>query len=364
MARRPLNVFNLSFLDCMSCGFGAVILFYMIINTGSVRGPKSPAEAALYGEVSRLEQIAEEGRAHLVVLKTDLEKVDAEGVAAESELERELAALSGKRAALRALEAETLARKQSLAQKMADLRSAEEANARLEGGSLGKQQDGEDLRTIAGDGRRQYLTGIAVGGQRIMILVDTSASMLDEEISRVLVRRNQSKAERIASPKWQRVLDAVDWMSAQIPADSKFQIYGFAEKAEPVLPGTAGKWVDASAPGQLDDAIARLRSTAPTGGTSLFHAMRALGQMSPKPDNVFLIVDGLPTQGEKAPWRSTVNERTRLSHLARAIGQMPSGVPLNILLFPMEGDPSAATAYWQLARRSGGAFLAPSKDWP
>ena len=37
MARRPVNAFSLSFLDCMCCGFGAVILFFMIINTGSVR---------------------------------------------------------------------------------------------------------------------------------------------------------------------------------------------------------------------------------------------------------------------------------------------------------------------------------------
>ena len=30
--RRPFEVFSMSFLDCMSCGFGAVILFFMIIN--------------------------------------------------------------------------------------------------------------------------------------------------------------------------------------------------------------------------------------------------------------------------------------------------------------------------------------------
>ncbi len=32
MARREVNVFNLSFLDVMSCGLGAVILFFMVIN--------------------------------------------------------------------------------------------------------------------------------------------------------------------------------------------------------------------------------------------------------------------------------------------------------------------------------------------
>ena len=32
MARRPVNVFALSFLDCICCGFGAVILVFMIIS--------------------------------------------------------------------------------------------------------------------------------------------------------------------------------------------------------------------------------------------------------------------------------------------------------------------------------------------
>ena len=34
--RREFNVFSLSFLDIMSCGFGAVILIFVIINHGSV----------------------------------------------------------------------------------------------------------------------------------------------------------------------------------------------------------------------------------------------------------------------------------------------------------------------------------------
>ena len=33
--RRELSIFNLSFLDIMSCGFGAVILIFVIINNAS-----------------------------------------------------------------------------------------------------------------------------------------------------------------------------------------------------------------------------------------------------------------------------------------------------------------------------------------
>jgi hypothetical protein len=30
----------------------------------------------------------------------------------------------------------------------------------------------------------------------------------------------------------------------------------------------------------------------------------------------------------------------------------------------MEGDPMAPGAYWTLARRTGGSFLSPARDWP
>ena len=35
MARRQMNVFSLSFLDAMTCGFGAVVLFFMVINASA-----------------------------------------------------------------------------------------------------------------------------------------------------------------------------------------------------------------------------------------------------------------------------------------------------------------------------------------
>ena len=42
----------------------------------------------------------------------------------------------------------------------------------------------------------------------------------------------------------------------------------------------------------------------------------------------------------------------------------PGGVPVNVILFPMEGDPRAADAFWHLAKRTRGAFFCPSRDWP
>ena len=53
-----------------------------------------------------------------------------------------------------------------------------------------------------------------------------------------------------------------------------------------------------------------------------------------------------------------------LKFFERAVAKYPKNVPLNVILMPMEGDPSAPSAFWLASRRTGGSFISPSKDWP
>ena len=53
-----------------------------------------------------------------------------------------------------------------------------------------------------------------------------------------------------------------------------------------------------------------------------------------------------------------------MKYYNQAIDRLPNGIPVNVILAPMEGDPFAASAFWQLAQATRGAFLAPSRDWP
>ena len=85
--RRQYEVFSLSFLDCMSCGFGAVILFFMIINA-QVKEETEPKPTDLMAETRKLEVEILEGRKNLVLArntKQDLEEEteDAEGKIAQ-----------------------------------------------------------------------------------------------------------------------------------------------------------------------------------------------------------------------------------------------------------------------------------------
>jgi hypothetical protein len=61
---------------------------------------------------------------------------------------------------------------------------------------------------------------------------------------------------------------------------------------------------------------------------------------------------------------SGVNGQDRLRLFERAEREVPNGMPINVLLYPLEGDPYAAPAYWRLALATGGSMMAPSEDWP
>lgn len=363
MARRQPNVFNLSFLDIMCCGFGAVILFYMIINTGSVRRTDERVRE-LAAEARLREEEILDGQRNLVVVRNVLAEVREEHVEAMGRSRRLLEAIKVRAEELAESSFETLAQREHVERLKADIESLEKEARRLEGASQGDEDRGDALRTVKGEGDRQYLTGLKVGGQRILILIDASASMLGDTVVAAVRRRHLSESSRRKAPKWRRAVSTVEWIAAHIPATSQFQLLTYNTEVSPLLEGTEAQWLAASAPELLDQAIANLQEVVPASGTSLHAAMAAVRALEPLPDNVFLLTDGLPTQGKGKPFRSTVSAEARHRHFLSAIRGLPGKIPMNVILFPMEGDPLAAISYWQLAEQSGGALISPARDWP
>jgi hypothetical protein len=154
-------------------------------------------------------------------------------------------------------------------------------------------------------------------------------------------------------------------VTSQIPSASQWQLYGFNVQPFPLVEGSAGKWLSGSDSNSLNEAVRKLRTTVPKDGTSLENAFALITQLSPRPDSVIIITDGLPTQGAEPPAiRRTIDGDGRLKLLERALGKVPSGIPISVILMPMEGDPMAASAYWTIARRTSGYFLSPARDWP
>jgi len=363
MARRTVNVFGLSFLDALTCGFGAVILFYMIINA-SVRLRSDRTTVDLQAEADRLDVEVLEGNKALVELRASARDTDDRIVTARALAARIIQQIEALRAGLATYEGTTLAQREHINRLQADLKSLEEGAKRYSGGTPSEETPGRSIRPFIGDGDRQYLTGLKVGGQRIFILVDASASMLGDTIVNIVRRRNLPDDVKIKADKWQQAVRTVDWLTTHVPPGSEFQIYTFNDAARPVVEGTDGRWLGAAGGQQLNEAVAALRKVVPRGGTSLFRGFAAIRSMRPRPDNVILLVDGLPTVGQSPPKKSKVTEKERITLYNLALDQLPSGLPVNVILFPMEGDPLAAGAFWKLAVGTHGSYLSPPQDWP
>ena len=135
-------------------------------------------------------------------------------------------------------------------------------------------------------------------------------------------------------------------------------------EAKPVIPGSEANWLSVADGRLLDQAVDNLRKIAPEQGTSLYRALAVVTNLRPRPDNIYLLTDGLPTQGKNKTSNKTVSAEQRVDLFNKGVDILPVGIPVNTILFPLEGDPRAASAYWQLAQSSGGSFLTPAADWP
>jgi hypothetical protein len=361
MARRKFDVFSMSFLDAICCGFGSVVLIFMLITAQGNAHVKKVTEDRR-SEALLVEQQLLDARKNLAELLNSLEVLDKAKVMTQGLSVRVLAELEAAKQELAESENETLARRARLEQLKADIAALEEGARRLENQSQ-KSGGGASVRGFKGTGDRLYLTGMRVGGQRVLILVDASASMLDETLVNILRMRNMSDDKKLRSEKWRQAVSIADWISTQIPTTAQFQIYTFNTRAEPLVEGSAGQWLKLDGP-TLEKALNRLRKIVPKDGTSLENAFAVARQLNPQPDNLILITDGLPTQGAQPPSKKLVDGDDRLRFFERAIAALPKRLPVSTILLPMEGDPAAPSAFWNLAKATQGSFMAPSRDWP
>jgi hypothetical protein len=353
----------MSFLDCMSCGFGAVILFFMIINA-QVKEDSDAENSELMSETTKLEYEILEGRKNLVLAKNTMEDLEDQKVRAEGQIAQVVALLEQLKAELSKYDNDTLAKIKRIEKLQSDIKALEEEKKRLMALAEEKDAEGTKVREFKGVGDRQYLTGLRVGGSHVLILVDNSASMLDSKLVNIIRRRNMEVRDKLRAVKWRQAVASVDWLTTQLAPEGKFQIYMFNTEAKPAVVGSDGVWLDVKDGNQIEEAIKTLRRSPPQNGTNMHAAYGVIRQLTPRPDNVILITDGLPTMQDATTSRRTISGRERFALHTQAIRDIPSGVPINTLLFPMEGDYDAAVAYWALAYTSGGSFVSVSRDWP
>lgn len=361
--RRSFNVFSLAFLDAITCGFGAIILFYMII-VANIDLRHDEAVKTQTSEVSKVELKVLAGRKNLVKLKQQLADLLEQQAVLGGVKDQLAAEVVTTRQQSETLTEKTEEERKTVEQLQAELGDLQAEIEKQQAKSVTPEEAGNRIRSVVGEGSRQYLTGLRMGGQRVVILVDCSTSMLDRTIVNIIRRRNMPDAEQRESPKWKQAVDTIDWLTAQLKPGTQFQIIAFTDHTWSLIDGTDGQWLTVTDGSQLEKAVEELKTITPKGPTSLSLAFAATRKLEPKPDDIFLLTDGLPTMGEVIPARAGVTGKERLDHFRRAARELPVSVPVNIILLAMEGDPQAAPAYWWLALETGGSMMAPAEDWP
>ena len=363
--RRKVEVFSLSFLDVICCGFGAVILFYTIISAQSA-SIRTKEVQDLSAQVSKLEEEVLDGARNLVRLRNSLQQTESETAAAASRATRLIEELQRKREEASIYDSDTLAKRERIERLKADVRALEESTRRLEASAQVPTPSAERVAPgRAAIANRRYLTGLTLHGKRVLVLLDRSASMLDEDLVNIIRLRNSPEPARQAALKWRRAVDITNWVVAQVPRGAQFQVYTFNTRAEPLVEGSGGKWLPAGDDAQLDRVAKALDELVPQEGTSLINGFRAIREVNPEPDQVILVTDGLPTQGASPPaLRKFVDASARARFFDEAARALTLKAPVDVVLLPMKGDLPASHRYWMLARSTKGAFIMPSPDWP
>lgn len=168
--RRDLDTFSLSFLDCICCGFGAIILLLVLTK---IYEPVRLEEARenLEGILARYTEELNDIRGETQTISTELSSVTEQ----QSEEERRLARL---RRDLSRIRAELLASKD-------DSEIASDLEGRL---ARARQSLTEEMRRLLKDynpAADSPVGGIPVDSEYIVFLIDTSPSMRQYAWSRV-----------------------------------------------------------------------------------------------------------------------------------------------------------------------------------
>ncbi|CAN0601433.1 unnamed protein product, partial [Ectocarpus sp. 12 AP-2014] len=194
MARRKqrnFTTFNLSFLDIMSCGFGAVVLVFLIIDH-SIEVESRELNVDLLSEVNLLEEDIREGQKNMVVLRNALSDTDLEIVETEGRATRVIEEIEEYEALIAALIPEDVSEDEAVEQLKAEVQSLEEEVKKLR--EAAEEESGKSARSFVGEGNRQYLTGLNLGGRNIAILLDVSSSMLADKLVNIIRLRNMDES--------------------------------------------------------------------------------------------------------------------------------------------------------------------------
>jgi len=321
-------------MDCICCGFGAVLLLFILtakkqIIVGQEEALQSREAAAT------LEAAIEEAEARRRALVTELEALDPQPDADTTSF------------------AELAAREERLA------REVEAAQAELQPWTRLPRRPRRRLPRIALPPTKAILPGCACADRVPLSCWKVPGSMLGATAEEALNILQQGSPQR--SAKWDRARAALRAVLAAIPKGTEVAVLQMGENTTALSGTAADPYIDPYDNQALLRLLGRLEALEATGGADLVRGLQTVKALPERPSSVLLIGDGLPTA--PAPGGRGLSESERVRLFNQAVASRPNA-PFNAILFPFAGDPSAAGLFWQLSGQTNGITLIPDEDWP
>ncbi len=323
--RRAVDIFNMSFLDVVSCGFGAIILLLVIVKVA---------------EPMVIEKISTDLSGLVKKRSTELEAVREESRTLAQELREDQAQLKEIRRRLSELQAALARARQMREGKSLSLETQSIIERQLE---EARQALSEEQRRLLGASYRRPQADATVGGipvdsEYVIFIIDTSGSM--QRFAWPLVNRKVSEVLKI----YPRV-KAIQVMNDM--GDYMFSQY-------------AGKWIP-DTPARRRSILKRLASWAPFSNSSPVEGIEAAIARFYSPDkkiSLYIFGDDFSRGSIEAVVNTVdrLNKRSRQGQ--RRVRIHAVGFPV---LFEHAENPASAVRFAALMRKlaetNGGSFV-------
>ena len=374
--KRPFNTrtgpgFGLAFLDVLCCGLGSAVLLLLIVKHG-------PADA------NTMDQAYIDAQARSVEERIAATESHRDGLL--SRLAEQERVLARDTAVLDTLSAQQKAQAARYAGLLDQFRS-ERATLRENAANLQALQSAfAEPEAIETRPYGRQLTGINIAEDRVAIFLDRSASMLHSSLVEIVRLRVSAPALKRSAEKWAAAREAARWAYRQLPDGTRFQFFTYAGDLQDIAGATPQtrpriSWQVKGNPGTGAKAVdAALARAMPDGPTNLKQVFETAAKLVPRPRQLLILTDGYPTVPGNRRLGSLRGCPTRrrgatpvLSPRCReavyldaveVVNKRLAGVPVDVILFPLEGDANAVRGYWLLSALSGGRMLTPARGWP
>jgi len=325
--RRAFEVFNLSFLDCICCGFGAMILLFVLSKAGEpivIEGVKED----LTGLLRDLQEQKFELRGEVTVLNRELP-------GKKEQLSKEKERLARLQGDLSEIKGEFSASNQMMqVQNKIEQQLAE-----------AKQELTEEMRRLLAQQRPppdedQPIGGISVDSEYVIFIIDTSGSMVQASWPQVL-------------KKMEEILDAY-------PKLKGMQVLN--DMGQYMFPQYAGQWIP-DTPGRRSSVLRVLRTWWPFSNSSPVEGIQeAIRRYANDEDAISIFVLGDEFSGGSA-------EMDRVMTRVQRFNQRPDGdlrVRIHAVGFPavmMSGMGRGNTGVMfsmlmrEMCQHNGGTFV-------